>query len=262
MSKMRLWTFLLVAPVLGAGCGPGERPRDELSGGDEMAHELSAQLAAFRMEMESTMTLLAGQMERMQEEIRDDQRTHWEELSSRIRDAEEAARASLERLEAIDAADAQAARSEATEQIAQLESEVTLVELELAAQDREGLLARAEDKLRSLERDIEEIAQQVAEFELSRAPGAVSESPGQAPAEQTPFAWSPATAPLIGWERLEELYAELAALREEIARLGALPTDSPAFVERSELLPETVAELTREVKVAWYDAWWIGDGAM
>jgi len=261
MSYKRFPVPLAIVAVVAAGCGGDDRQEtfvdesfDTYETSAPVTQELSAQITAFRAEVESTMSMLAADIRDMQQELREDQRERWEELTERIEENETAVRTSLARLDAMDAEEARSARSDAAENLAELEAEVTRAELELAATPQE-MIEKAEQRLSLLESDLSEIERQVAAHTPVPAPPLDPQPGAVAPDASLP----PASRPTVNGERIEELRGEIAEARIELMRLSQAPMDSEDVADARDSLPDTIAELTREVRETWYDARWIGE---
>jgi DNA repair exonuclease SbcCD ATPase subunit len=260
MSHKRFAAHFALAALVAAGCGGDDRQDTFVEESPDtyddtsapITQELTTQITEFRAEVEATMNMLAADIRDLQVDLREDQREHWQELSERMEENEIEVRENLARMGATEADEARSARSDAAENLAELEAEVTRAEMELAADSRE-LLDRAEQRLSLLESDLAEIERQVATHTTAPAPP-VDPQPGAAPMGQ-----APQTAPhAANGERVEELRGEIGEARLELMRLSQASVDSEELEDARESIPETIAELTREVRETWYDARWNG----
>lgn len=237
----------LVAGFVVMGCAPDDqeyRPPDDQPTAEApevpRAEEMSRQLDAFRSEVQAAMGDLRSDIQRMEENLVEDQQERWEQLSSRVEQMEETVQRDLERLEAADAQEARAVRDDASEVLAELEAEVARADMELAT-DSEELSSRAEEKLARLELDLDDIARAVREYRETL--------PADPDAEEQEH----------DLRALEGLRTELDELRTNIARVPEVAEDDPEFADVRDELSERLATLTREVRELWYGARWSDD---
>lgn len=225
MKPTRFLVVLLAGATMATACGETDAPDQEVAAEEEVR----AQLAAFRAEVQSAMETLRLDVMRMEQNLTEDQRERWEELADRVDRVEDGVHRNVMRLEEAERVateeEARAVQGETSGQLAELEAEVTRVELQLAADGGE-LSSKAEQKLQALRADLDEIA---------RSAAAYAEAEGLDPRE------------------VEELRSELDEVRAELATLQELPEDAPEFSDVREEVSQRVAELTREVRGIWYD---------
>ena len=229
---------LTFAIAFGAfACAPGA---DEPA--EEMAEETpppptSQEFAEFRGEVTETFNEIRAELAAMRDSVQVESAEAWEDLSGSAQQASEEVMADLDRLGQATADEARQIQRSTGERLAELEGEVARRDVENSS-DPAALIEAMNERLAELEADLNAIAEE---------PGAVQPVPPPATA-------TPSDQSMITEQEIMDLRARLVEVRAELDQIATATAEE--FDAVREGLGEEVAELTRDVRLEWYEARW------
>jgi hypothetical protein len=234
---------LTLAIAFGAfACAPGaDEPAEEMVEETPPA-PTSQEFAEFRGEVTETFNEIRAELAAMRDSVQVEGAEAWEDLSGSAEQASDEVMADLDRLGEASADEAREIQRSASERLAELEGEVARRDVENSS-DPAALLEAMNERLAELEADLNAIADE---------PGAVQ----PVPPSSTP---APTDQSMITEQEIMDLRARIIEVRAELERVATGTAEE--FDAAREGLGEDVAELTRDVRLEWYEARWGLDDA-
>lgn len=267
---------LLVMLALGAGaCGPDTGDESETPETEDTSvlpsPAMQAELAELRSEVDSVVGTLRAEVDSLQQQAAGDTLEAWTEAATTIQEREGELLMELDRLSTVDLEEARDIRSDIASQLAGLEGDVVRRRVEYTVEPNFTEMALAlEDRLSQLQQTLDSVAVHlqlqapVEDMEIRRPSGEATEesvdSPPPPPGDTSPdrvTAGDLSQPTLEGEaipdpERIRELREEIQEVRGELEGLREAD-DMEEWNDAKGDIAEQLAELTRQIRQAWYN---------